>query len=139
VTLDGSAIQNAIYIAGECPWPTTAEAWENAAREKLDDGPFGYIAGGAGTEATMRANREAFEQRPLDRDQTMAQLERSFAHVKGALSGTAPARMSEKVTLFGQPASVQYTWVLTATHLHEHLGQLIAYARSNNVVPPWSK
>jgi len=65
VTLDGSAIQNAIYIAGECPWPTTAEAWENAAREKLDDGPFGYIAGGAGTEATMRANREAFEQRPL--------------------------------------------------------------------------
>jgi hypothetical protein len=25
------------------------------------------------------------------------------------------------------------------THLHEHLGQLIAYARMNNVVPPWSK
>jgi hypothetical protein len=25
------------------------------------------------------------------------------------------------------------------THLHEHLGQLIAYARSNNVTPPWSK
>ena len=82
---------------------------------------------------------QAFEQRPLDRDQTIAQLERSFAHVKGALTGTAPARMSDKVTLFGQPASVQYTWVLTATHLHEHLGQLIAYARSNNVVPPWSK
>jgi hypothetical protein len=29
-------------------------------------------------------------------------------------------------------------WVLTTTHLHEHLGQLIAYARSNGVVPPWS-
>jgi hypothetical protein len=23
--------------------------------------------------------------------------------------------------------------------MHEHLGQLIAYARMNNVVPPWSK
>ena len=23
--------------------------------------------------------------------------------------------------------------------VHEHLGQLIAYARSNKVVPPWSK
>jgi hypothetical protein len=30
-------------------------------------------------------------------------------------------------------------WILTVGHLHEHLGQLIAYARSNNVVPPWSK
>jgi hypothetical protein len=23
--------------------------------------------------------------------------------------------------------------------LHEHLGQLIAYARMNDIVPPWSK
>jgi hypothetical protein len=28
---------------------------------------------------------------------------------------------------------------MTATHLHEHLGQLIAYARSNGVTPPWSQ
>jgi hypothetical protein len=28
--------------------------------------------------------------------------------------------------------------ILTVTHLHEHLGQMIAYARSNNVKPPWS-
>src|SRR5919112_935394 len=65
MTLDGSAIQNAIYIAGECPWPITAQAWEDAAREKLDDGPYAYIAGGAGTESTMRANREAFDRRRL--------------------------------------------------------------------------
>jgi hypothetical protein len=24
------------------------------------------------------------------------------------------------------------------THVHEHLGQMIAYARTNGVVPPWS-
>jgi hypothetical protein len=30
-------------------------------------------------------------------------------------------------------------WLLTTTHIHEHLGQLIAYARSNDVVPPWSR
>ncbi|HYD52645.1 MAG TPA: DinB family protein [Gemmatimonadaceae bacterium] len=81
----------------------------------------------------------AFEQRALDRDQTLAQLDRSFAFMKQALAGTTPARMGEAVSLFGQPSTVQYTWILTATHLHEHLGQLIAYARSNGVVPPWSK
>jgi isopentenyl diphosphate isomerase/L-lactate dehydrogenase-like FMN-dependent dehydrogenase len=54
-------IQNAIYISQEPPeWPVTAEDWERAAREKLDEGAFGYIAGGAGAEETMRANLEAF-------------------------------------------------------------------------------
>jgi lactate 2-monooxygenase len=55
-------IQNAIYIAQQPPeWPIEAADWERAAEEKLDPGAFGYIAGGAGSEATMRANLEAFE------------------------------------------------------------------------------
>ena len=82
---------------------------------------------------------QAFEQRTLSRDDAIAQMERSFAHLKRALGGTTAERMSEKVTLFGHPSTVQSTWILTATHLHEHLGQLIAYARSNGVVPPWSR
>jgi uncharacterized damage-inducible protein DinB len=39
---------------------------------------------------------------------------------------------------FGQPATRHKAIVGTVTHLHEHLGQLIAYARSNGVKPPWS-
>ena len=35
------------------------------AEKKLEPGPFGYIAGGAGDESTLRANREAFERRRL--------------------------------------------------------------------------
>jgi L-lactate dehydrogenase (cytochrome) len=62
MSFSGSMIQNAIYIAQEPPeWPVAAEDWERAAEEKLDPGAFGYIAGGAGAEATMRANRDAFE------------------------------------------------------------------------------
>ena len=62
---DGSQIQNEIYVSGESPWPVAFADWEARAQEILEPGPFGYIAGGAGTEATMRANREAFEQRRL--------------------------------------------------------------------------
>ena len=66
VSFEGSQFQNAIYLAGEPhPWPLTAEDWETAARERLAPGPYGYIAGGAGSESTMRANREAFERRRL--------------------------------------------------------------------------
>ncbi|MCW0216599.1 MAG: alpha-hydroxy-acid oxidizing protein [Pseudonocardia sp.] len=49
-------------LGGETPvLPTDPAALESAAREVLDDGPFGYVAGGAGGGATMRANRAAFE------------------------------------------------------------------------------
>jgi lactate 2-monooxygenase len=61
VSFSGAMVQNAIYIAREPPeWPVAAEDWERAAEEKLDGGAFGYIAGGAGAEETMRANLEAF-------------------------------------------------------------------------------
>lgn len=64
--MSGALIQNAIYIARQpYEWPVEAADWERAAQEKLEPGPFGYIAGGAGSEATMRANREAFDRRRI--------------------------------------------------------------------------
>ena len=79
----------------------------------------------------------AFEKRPLDRDATIKELEASFAFLKKALGATGD--MSRSVKLFGQEFTLQQTWILATTHLHEHLGQAIAYARSNDVVPPWSR
>jgi lactate 2-monooxygenase len=61
----GSEVQNAIYVSGESPWPISPEEWEARAAEALEPGPFDYIAGGAGSESTMRANLEAFERRRL--------------------------------------------------------------------------
>jgi len=61
MSFSGAMIQNAIYIAQEPPeWPVTSEDWERAAEERLDPAAFGYIAGGAGAESTMRANLDAF-------------------------------------------------------------------------------
>ncbi|HET7044055.1 MAG TPA: alpha-hydroxy-acid oxidizing protein [Gaiellaceae bacterium] len=66
MSFDGTSIQNAIYIAREQhPWPLTPEGWEQKARESIPEGNFGYIAGGAGSESTIRANREAFERNRL--------------------------------------------------------------------------
>jgi lactate 2-monooxygenase len=62
---EGSLVQNAIYIAGEAEWPVGPEDWEAAAEAAIEPGAFGYIAGGAGGEATMRSNLEAFERRRL--------------------------------------------------------------------------
>jgi isopentenyl diphosphate isomerase/L-lactate dehydrogenase-like FMN-dependent dehydrogenase len=54
-----------IYLRGlgdtRPSYPTDPAQLEGAARAVLADGPYGYVAGGAGSGATMRANREAFD------------------------------------------------------------------------------
>jgi lactate 2-monooxygenase len=42
-------------------FPLAFEEWERLAKEKLDDGPYWYVAGGAGSGATMKANRDAID------------------------------------------------------------------------------
>lgn len=81
----------------------------------------------------------AYEKKVPAKAEAIAALKASFAHLRKAMADTPENRLGESISMFGQQASVQYLWIMTTTHLHEHLGQLIAYARSNNVVPPWSR
>jgi lactate 2-monooxygenase len=62
---EGGPIQTSIYVAGESAWPIAPEEWEVRAAETLEPAPFDYIAGGAGSESTIRANLDAFERRRL--------------------------------------------------------------------------
>lgn len=41
--------------------------------------------------------------------------------------------------VFGQERSAVEAVMFVTGDMHEHLGQLIAYARTNRIVPPWSK
>ena len=60
-----AAYQNEIYLQGlggaVPPFTTDPNALEQSARDRLGPGPFWYVAGGAGSGATVRANRTAFE------------------------------------------------------------------------------
>ena len=82
---------------------------------------------------------DTFEKQQLSPDAMVAAMEKSFAHLTKAMAGTPDSRLDERVKFFGQDMSVRQVWVLTMMHLHEHLGQAIAYARTNGVVPPWSR
>ena len=82
---------------------------------------------------------EAFEKRTMNRDQVIAEVEKSFAFLKKSMEGMSDAQLNAPLEVFGQKMNARGMWISTATHLHEHLGQLIAYARSNNITPPWSK
>jgi hypothetical protein len=66
-------------------------------------------------------------------------LTSSFAAVKQALAGLSNADPATDMKLFGRDTSRQGAALVLLMDQHEHLGQLIAYARSNNVAPPWNK
>lgn len=82
---------------------------------------------------------DRFEKRALSKDSVVAEMERSFAHLGTMMAKTKSENLGDMLNMFGQQSPVQDLWITTATHLHEHLGQSIAYARSNAIVPPWSK
>lgn len=63
----------------------------------------------------------------------------SFAHVRQAVASLTDADLEKPVKMFGQQTTYQGVLFTMANHMHEHLGQSIAYARTNGVVPPWSK
>jgi uncharacterized damage-inducible protein DinB len=63
-------------------------------------------------------------------------LEESNAHLAKAFDAVADPMAAKEI--FGNPGTVEDMMLIAIGHVHEHFGQLIAYARSNGVAPPWS-
>ncbi|HET9409051.1 MAG TPA: DinB family protein [Candidatus Sulfotelmatobacter sp.] len=66
-------------------------------------------------------------------------LKTSYANLQKAITGLSDNDLQTHVKLFGEDMTKQDAVMLILEDQHEHLGQSIAYARSNAVVPPWSK
>jgi len=66
-------------------------------------------------------------------------LTSSYAALKTALAGLSDSDLKTPVKIFGMDSTKQGAAMMLLGDQHEHLGQSIAYARSNGVVPPWSK
>ena len=74
-----------------------------------------------------------------DKAKIIDALNKGFAHAKAELTALDPAQMTGKRQVMGQSASAVDAAFAIGGDLHEHLGQMIAYARMNKIVPPWSK
>ena len=71
--------------------------------------------------------------------QTKELLHASFETARAAIRSIPDADLEQTMEFFGQDRSKRAMILLLCTHAHEHLGQQVAYARSNRVVPPWSQ
>jgi uncharacterized damage-inducible protein DinB len=74
-----------------------------------------------------------------DLEKLQQALKASYANLQKAIMGLSDNDLQTHVKLFGEDMTKQDAVMLILEDQHEHLGQSIAYARTNGVVPPWSK
>ena len=65
-------------------------------------------------------------------------LTKSFEHLRSVASQMSEGELEKTADFFGQTVTKRNMLLSCLSHLHEHLGQSIAYARMNGVVPPWT-
>jgi uncharacterized damage-inducible protein DinB len=79
------------------------------------------------------------EQDPVEKEKILGMLTESFAEVRKTLEGVrTTSALTRDIDFFGKPAPMGGVLATIDTHISEHLGQAIAYARVNGIVPPWS-
>jgi uncharacterized damage-inducible protein DinB len=80
------------------------------------------------------------EKQVTDKAKIVDLLQKSIANAKAAGQSVTEADLDKKVKTFGGREMTQrQVLMLIITHMHEHLGQSIAYARMNGITPPWSE
>jgi len=85
-------------------------------------------------------NPQGFDKSTTDKAQVVQILKDSFAHVRKAVNNLSDADAEKTSPWFGgRQATYREIVFFLATHEHEHLGQSIAYARMNGIVPPWTE
>jgi uncharacterized damage-inducible protein DinB len=77
-----------------------------------------------------------------DKAKVIDWLKKSIENAKATVTSMSDADLDKKVKvpfLGGRELSQRRILIIVETHMHEHLGQSIAYARMNGVTPPWSE
>src|SRR3954453_18163617 len=74
-----------------------------------------------------------------DPEKLQEALKTSYAKVQKAIEGLSDADLKAPVKIFGKDMTKEEAVRYIFGDQHEHLGQSIAYARTNGVVPPWWK
>ena len=97
-----------------------------------------FFASMLGSKVPDGINPRELEKTVTTKEDVQKMLKKSVMHARKAVENTSAESLEEEIDLFGNKAPKMRLVFLVSDHANEHLGQLIAYARSAGVVPPWS-
>jgi uncharacterized damage-inducible protein DinB len=97
------------------------------------------LARALGTPPTAGVDPKAIMANAGDKPKTVQGLKDSFAYFRQAVLSLSDADLDKPLKLFGQQTTYRGAFIMITGHTGEHLGQSIAYARMNGIVPPWAE
>lgn len=127
--------------------PADKYAWRPAEGVRSVGEVFMHMAGAnfgltrrIGTASPAGFQPQGYEKSTTDKAKIVEQLKQSFAHMRGAALKASDADADKTMPWFGGSTITQRGFlVFVVRHAGEHLGQSIAYARVNGIVPPWTE
>jgi uncharacterized damage-inducible protein DinB len=96
------------------------------------------ILGMMGAEAPAGFERKGFEKSTTDRARIVAELDKSWEYAQKNINSMTNADFAKLLPKLGPQANAGDVIYILVADAHEHLGQVIAYARVNGIVPPWT-
>jgi uncharacterized damage-inducible protein DinB len=122
--------------------PADKYAWRPAPGVRSISEVYMHIAGGNHVLASFVGGKPGYDTRSLesitDKPRVLEELKKSFDNIRAAALNASDADLDKTVKIFGNNVTERAAFINALNHLHEHLGQSIAYARINGVVPPWT-
>ena len=103
------------------------------------------IASPIGEEAYMRWEDDVTERfraktaSASEKERIVEALSASVDHVRESLEPMSDADLAASTHQYGRQVQKWAVVLQVVAHMNEHLGQSIAYARTNGIVPPWSR
>src|SRR5262249_40427448 len=123
--------------------PADKFTWRPAAGVRSVAEVYGHVAGAnafipsfLGVKPPANIGQDI--EKETDKGKVVAALKASMDHVRQVVLATSDADREKKVKMFGHDPSEREVLSLVMNHMHEHLGQAIAYARMNGITPPWT-
>jgi uncharacterized damage-inducible protein DinB len=81
---------------------------------------------------------KTFEKSTTDKAQIVEELNKSWDFAQKAINGMTNAEFAKLLPKVGPQANAGDVVYFLVIDAHEHLGQSVAYARENGIVPPWT-
>jgi hypothetical protein len=100
---------------------------------------YGYAPTAVGGKGAMSREEMAPLRNITDKAQVIDHLNKGFAHAKKEIEAIDAATLTGKRKMGPSERNAVELVLAVTGDMHEHLGQMIAYARTNHIVPPWSK
>lgn len=98
-----------------------------------------FFASQLGIDTPEGVDAQSMKQSGMSKEEAISALKESVAFIQNSLNSITEEDFNTKMDFFGNEVTKRQVMLSMGTHASEHLGQLIAYARMNEITPPWSQ